>query len=88
MFYVYVLFSQKDKKLYIGQTNDLTGRLGLHNAGKVKATKNRIPLKLVGCKTYETRNEARWVEYNLKHHSDKKKKFLKELCLEQKEVKP
>ena len=88
MYFVYVLFSLKDKKLYIGQTNDLNGRLRLHNAGKVKATQNRIPLKFVGYKTYETRKEARWVEYNLKHHSDKKKKFLKELSLKQKKVKP
>ena len=47
MHYVYILLSQSDGKLYIGYTNDLKNRLEKHNAGKVRATKSRIPLKLV-----------------------------------------
>ena len=31
---------------------------------------------LIGYKEFKTRNEARWLEYNLKHHSDKKHKFI------------
>jgi len=34
MFYVYILKSEKDGKLYIGYTNDLKRRLEEHNSGK------------------------------------------------------
>ncbi len=45
-YYVYVLKSQKDKKLYYGFTTDLERRLKEHNKGKVQATKYRIPFTL------------------------------------------
>lgn len=52
MHYVYILFSKKDNKLYIGYTNDLRNRLEKHNAGKVQATKSRTPLKLICYEAY------------------------------------
>jgi putative endonuclease len=51
-YYVYVLLSEKDKKLYTGYSNNLKRRIELHNNGKVDSTKNRRPLKLIyfeGC---------------------------------------
>jgi putative endonuclease len=45
--YTYVLLSLKDKKFYIGVTNNLKMRLLKHQQGKVLATKFRRPLKLV-----------------------------------------
>ncbi len=47
MFYTYVLFSLKDKKLYIGYSNNLQNRLKKHKHGNITATKNRRPLKLI-----------------------------------------
>lgn len=47
MFYTYILQSNKDNKFYTGYTDDLQNRFKLHNAGKVPATKNRLPFKLV-----------------------------------------
>ena len=47
MNYTYVLQSNIDYKLYIGWTNNLKLRILDHNRGKVAATKNRRPLKLV-----------------------------------------
>ncbi len=47
MFYTYVLKSNKDKKLYIGFTNDLKKRIAEHNIGKVSATAKRKPMKIV-----------------------------------------
>ena len=79
MFYVYLLKSLKDNKYYIGQTNNVTRRPLVHNRGQVTSTKYRRPFKLVGYQPYNTRNEERWAEYNLKNHSDKKKKFIKQL---------
>ena len=80
-YFVYVLKSLKDKKLYFGHTKNLDSRLKQHNAGKVLSTKFRRPFKLIGFKEYESRNEARWIEYEIKHHSDKKKKFLKDISV-------
>ena len=53
MYYVYVLFSHKDKKFYTGFTENLKRRLLEHNEGLSKSTKFRRPLELVyyeGCK--------------------------------------
>lgn len=47
MYYVYVLFSKKDSKRYIGYTNNLKLRFEHHQKGKVESTKNRRPLSLI-----------------------------------------
>lgn len=47
MYYVYVLQSLKDGKMYVGFTTDLENRLMQHNAGRVDSTKSRIPLNLI-----------------------------------------
>ncbi len=46
-FYTYVLYSERDRKFYIGWTDDLISRVKQHNKGLVSATKNSRPLKLV-----------------------------------------
>lgn len=58
MFYAYVLRSLKDGKYYYGHTNDLELRLSLHNRGKVKSTKGRIPFVLHYYEAFETKPEA------------------------------
>ena len=53
-YYVYVLQSQKDRMFYVGYTKNVKVRVDEHNDGKVRSTKNRVPLKLVyweGCLT-------------------------------------
>jgi len=79
MYSVYALKSLKDDNFYFGQTENVFKRLEEHNHGKVKSTKKRRPFILVGYKNYKTRSEARWTEYNIKKHSDKKRKFLADL---------
>lgn len=66
MYYVYILRSEKDGKLYIGSTSDLTMRLRYHNAGNAHATKDRRPLKLLASEQFETRKEAMHREKYLK----------------------
>lgn len=58
-YYVYVLQSLKDRKLYIGYTNDLDERLKAHNAGQNVSTANRRPLKLVFFEGFLSADEAR-----------------------------
>lgn len=51
-YFVYVLQSLKDKKLYTGYTKNLKLRLEQHNKGFIASTQNRQPLKLIyfeGC---------------------------------------
>jgi len=76
---VYLLQSEKDGNYYIGQTSDLDRRFKMHQEGEVKSTTNRRPLRLVGYKLFSSREDARYFEYQLKHHSDKKRKFIKEM---------
>ena len=66
MFYVYVIKSKKDSKLYIGFTNDLRKRLAEHNQGLNKSTKHRIPFILVYYEAYFSEKDARSRERKLK----------------------
>jgi putative endonuclease len=66
MFYVYVLKSEKDNKLYFGSTNDLRRRLSDHNSGKVPSTKPRRPFVLKYYEAYSSESDARRREASLK----------------------
>ena len=68
MFYVYVLKSSKDGKLYYGSTNDLRRRVAEHNSGKVLSTKYRRPLKLVYYEAFLEEKDARQREQKLKNY--------------------
>ena len=43
MYYIYILFSLKTDKYYIGSTDDLARRLKHHNAGSTPSTKSGAP---------------------------------------------
>ena len=66
MYYVYILYFEKDKKLYTGYSPDLKKRINKHNKGYVKATKNRRPLKLIYYEGYSERLDAKRREIFLK----------------------
>lgn len=66
MFYVYVLFSKKLQKRYIGFTSDLKKRLSEHNSGKSTFTKSGIPWTLIYHESFPTESEARNRELFLK----------------------
>ena len=76
---VYLLRSEKDENFYVGQTTNLVRRMAMRNSGQVKSTKNRQPLRLLGYKTFSSVNKARYFEYQVKHHSDKKRKFVADI---------
>ncbi|NQT29977.1 MAG: GIY-YIG nuclease family protein [Candidatus Saganbacteria bacterium] len=57
-YFVYILRSQKDGKLYIGQTANLEDRIKRHNEGRVMSTKTRRPLELMHCEEFGDRSSA------------------------------
>ena len=65
-FFVYVLFSFKDRKLYIGYSEDLTTRTEEHFKGKVRATKSRLPLILIHYEAFTDKQDAKAREKFLK----------------------
>ena len=57
-FSVYILYSQKDKKLYTGCTNNIDRRVREHNSGKIFSTKHRRPLVLIYKQEFEDKGKA------------------------------
>ena len=66
MYYVYILFSEKDSLLYTGFTPNLKLRFKAHCEGYVKSTKFRRPLKLIYYESYLSELDARRREKYLK----------------------
>ncbi len=57
-YYIYILYSFKDEKCYIGYTNNIKRRLLEHLDGKSKSTKNRRPFKLIFYEAYINKSDA------------------------------
>jgi len=72
MFYVYVLHSEKDGKLYTDFRNDLKNRIKCHEQGKVASTKDRCPVKQIYYEAYLLEDDAKSRELFLKSGSGKK----------------
>ena len=66
MFYIYILRSSQDKRLYTGFTGNLKNRLTDHKNGEVQSTRNRRPLELIYYEAYKNKENAM-----------KREKFLK-----------
>ena len=52
MYFVYILYSAKCNRYYIGFSTDVNARLLRHNSGMVTATKNCKPYSLMKTKTF------------------------------------
>ena len=77
MYFVYVLYSERLNKRYVGSSKDIENRLNEHNKGKSKFTKAGIPWKLIYKESYPTLSEARKRELFLK--SGVGRKFLDQI---------
>lgn len=64
--YVYVLFSIKDAKFYVGFTRNLKQRLKEHSSGNVDSTRFRRPLKLIHYEYFINEDDAKAREVFLK----------------------
>jgi putative endonuclease len=58
MYTVYVLYSSRIDRYYIGYTNDLDRRLSEHNRRKGKFTDRGIPWELKYTEDYSSKTEA------------------------------
>jgi putative endonuclease len=77
MYYVYILRSLKNNKLYKGFTNDLKRRFYEHNIGKSVYTKNNGPWKLIYYEAFYSEKDARREEIFLKSGKGRERiKFL------------
>ena len=59
MFYVYIIYSKKHKRLYIGQSTNVKRRFIEHNNGKVRSTQAFIPYEIIYEESHDTRLAAR-----------------------------
>ena len=59
MYFVYILQSLKDGKLYIGYTADLNKRFREHQNGEVLSTKPRRPFELIFYEAYKSSKDAK-----------------------------
>lgn len=55
---VYILYSLKDHKLYVGCTTNIDKRLIKHNNGGVLATRYRRPLVLIFSEKFDNKADA------------------------------
>jgi putative endonuclease len=62
MYVTYILYSNKLKKFYVGQTEDLCRRLVEHNRGKTPFLAGGIPWVLMFSKESVSRSEAMRLE--------------------------
>ena len=72
MWYVYILYSEKIDRYYVGITDNLEWRLERHNAGWGKYTKRGIPWKIVYTEEYETKSDALKREKKIKNKKSRK----------------
>ncbi|MFH1656709.1 MAG: GIY-YIG nuclease family protein [Candidatus Nealsonbacteria bacterium] len=85
-YYIYVLFSGKDRKLYIGYSTNLKQRIKQHICGEVKSTKNRRPLYLIYYEVFCLKSDAEAREKYLKsgYGHEQLKNILKNFFTSQK----
>ncbi|MBU1149068.1 GIY-YIG nuclease family protein [Patescibacteria group bacterium] len=81
MYYVYIIQSKKNKKVYIGFTRNLKRRIKEHNDGFTYSTKPNIPFRLIYCELFLNKEDAlerekyyqsgwgrRFIQKNLKNY--------------------
>ena len=74
---VYILYSTKIDKYYVGYTNDIQRRLSEHNRKKGKYTDRGIPWILCYSEEFSSKTEAAGRETEIK--SKKSRKYIESL---------
>jgi predicted GIY-YIG superfamily endonuclease len=79
MFTVYVLWSERLKKRYIGSTKNVDIRLSGHNSGKNRFTKGGIPWRVIHTESFISNSGCRKRELVLK--SGVGRKYIDDMLL-------
>ena len=69
---VYILYSEKRSRYYVGQTSDINKRLKRYNQGLVSSTKSGLPWKIVLQQIVFNRSEALILERKIKKRGAKR----------------
>jgi len=64
--YVYIIYSQRLQRYYVGSTEDVEKRLQQHNAGKSNSTRAGRPWELIRSESFSTRSAAMLQERKIK----------------------
>lgn len=89
MYFLYFLYSLKEKNVYVGCTNNLQRRIKEHNNGLVKSTKNRAPLSLIYSEKHDSLFSARRREDYLKSlYGARRRKEIIEECFKKYKLSP
>jgi len=72
MFYIYIIYSKKADRYYVGQTDDIANRLLAHQSGISKYTSIADDWILMYSELFETRNEAIIRENEIKKKKSRK----------------
>ncbi len=70
--FVYILYSEKRSRYYVGQTTNIAKRLKRHNLGIVPSTKSGTPWELVLQIEVLSRSEAMVLERRIKKRGAKR----------------
>jgi len=74
-FAVYAI-SGRNGRVYVGQSEDVEQRLQAHNKGLVPSTKADRPWLLIKRQDFDTREQARFFEWQLKRSRGRRLKWL------------
>ena len=77
MYFVYIIYSEKRDRYYIGYTSDIASRLAKHNSGATTSTKSGRPWILSYKEEYSEKREAIKREKEIK--KQKSRKYLENL---------
>ena len=76
--HVYILYSKRLSRFYIGHTRDLQNRLNEHNSGESAYTSQGIPWTIIWSTTKDSFRQAEALEFKLKNLSRARKiKFMR-----------
>jgi putative endonuclease len=77
MFFVYILYSSKRDRYYVGYTSEIENRVAKHNSGSTPSTKSGIPWVLVYSEKFEFKTDAIKREKGIKNM--KCRKYIEDL---------
>ena len=83
MSFVYAIKSLMEERIYVGNTQNIEIRLKYHNLGYVKSTAKYRPWILIALKEVKNKNEARWIERELKKSRGKRIKWIEKNRIKQ-----